>query len=1185
MEKFRPQFDGSNGLDLIFINTERFKFCVLAIDPERKVFITKSHGDLSDRIGAIADFGQLVFVDPESRLIGLHLYRGMLKIIPISSRNGNLQDAINLRLEELHVIDIKFLETQKPTVAVLYQDQREMRHVKTYEISIKEKEILEGPWNAPNVEVGASLLVPLKAPLGGVLLLGERSITYFNDNKSKSIAIKPMLIRAYAHIGQDASRMLFADHSGRLWLLLLLLSPDGKSLLDFKLELLGETSAAATLAYLDNNVVFIGSTSADSQLIRLCPEKDPSSGDYLQLLENYTNIGPIVDMTTVEIDRVAHSSSSHTQQSHQSQQQSTSAHAMNYYNASQTPMPNASQTQLVSCSGAFKDGSLRIIRNGIGIAEHAQLDLEGIQRVFALPSSDESSSDMQIDSDAAYLPAEKLLFLSYVSETRLLKISGEELEEVLLPGSSLAEPTLFASPLGTLPHLIVQITPIAVYVIDTLKKKQVAVWKPSSKTVASDSSAPTPSHYRINVATASDLTIALGVGSFTLQLLRFDPVSNQLKEVTAGRKMQHELSCISLYHQPHGSQASDSTSSSSHDSSASSSGGKSGGGDATACSTSSSSCEGWFVGVGQWNDNSVVLLKCMPSSSGDCTLTELWREEMGGEILPRSLVFASFEKPTLVHLLVGMGDGSVNSYVFEPSGFEESGNKVRKFLFAKKKMVLGRQPVQLVSFMNKGKLNVLACGDRPTVIYGRNGKVVFAPVNLPHVTSVCELNTREFPDALAFATKDALRIGSVDEIQRLHIQTIPLGEMARRVTHHAPSRSYLISSARYDVNDATGEETEVCSVKMLDDVNFDVLDSFKLDAHECAESIATVTFATAESKTYVVVGTGYVVPTELEPTKGRLLIFEVESFLLPSASSASLSSSSATAIASSQQKVVGKLKLVHEHEVTGMVWCMSPFANGKLIAGVAYAVQLYALEENREGVLELKLECEHTNHVQALCLATKDDLIYVGDLMRGTSLLQYKPVDSRLEQLAMDLRPNCILAVAILDSNCFLAAENSLNLLNVKYNSDPTISPDEREFLSPVGAYHLGDQPNGFRSGSLVLQLPDSDSLLLPSILYVTTSGAIGVIASLPKQHYDQLLALQTAFLRVIKGIGGFDHAEWRAYYDNRKTSPASNFIDGDLIESILDFATTEQDKLAKAAGMDTPAMIKLIESVSQATH
>jgi DNA damage-binding protein 1 len=34
--------------------------------------------------------------------------------------------------------------------------------------------------------------------------------------------------------------------------------------------------------------------------------------------------------------------------------------------------------------GAFKEGSLRIIRNGIGIQEHASIDLHGIKGMWPL---------------------------------------------------------------------------------------------------------------------------------------------------------------------------------------------------------------------------------------------------------------------------------------------------------------------------------------------------------------------------------------------------------------------------------------------------------------------------------------------------------------------------------------------------------------------------------------------------------------------------------------------------------------------------------------------------------------------------------------------------------------------------------------------------------------------------------
>ena len=49
------------------------------------------------------------------------------------------------------------------------------------------------------------------------------------------------------------------------------------------------------------------------------------------------------------------------------------------------------QGQVVTCSGVHKDGSLRVVRNGIGIAEYASVDAPGVQGIWSLVSP----TDMQ----------------------------------------------------------------------------------------------------------------------------------------------------------------------------------------------------------------------------------------------------------------------------------------------------------------------------------------------------------------------------------------------------------------------------------------------------------------------------------------------------------------------------------------------------------------------------------------------------------------------------------------------------------------------------------------------------------------------------------------------------------------------------------------------------------------------
>ncbi|KAK9791627.1 hypothetical protein WJX73_005132 [Symbiochloris irregularis] len=115
MELFRPPVGNKPGKDLLFILTERHKFCVLEYDSNTGELVTKANGDASDRVGRPVDDGQIGIIDPSQRMIGLHMYEGLFKVIPIDDR-GQLHEAFNVRVEELRVKDMKFLAGfPKPT--------------------------------------------------------------------------------------------------------------------------------------------------------------------------------------------------------------------------------------------------------------------------------------------------------------------------------------------------------------------------------------------------------------------------------------------------------------------------------------------------------------------------------------------------------------------------------------------------------------------------------------------------------------------------------------------------------------------------------------------------------------------------------------------------------------------------------------------------------------------------------------------------------------------------------------------------------------------------------------------------------------------------------------------------------------------------------------------------------------
>lgn len=188
-----------------------------------------------------------------------------------------------------------------------------------------------------------------------------------------------MLLQAFASVGDDGSRYLLGDYLGNLFLLVL----EGSDGLvnTLKLEPLGKTSQASTLSYLDNGFVFVGSCFGDSQLVR-CegflsrfyiafyniilnvvnasilfiyamrrlhaqPVEGSSPDNYVEVLDTMTNLGPIVDFCVVDLDRQG-------------------------------------QGQVVTCSGGGADGSLRIIRNGIGFLEQASVELPGMKGIWSL---------------------------------------------------------------------------------------------------------------------------------------------------------------------------------------------------------------------------------------------------------------------------------------------------------------------------------------------------------------------------------------------------------------------------------------------------------------------------------------------------------------------------------------------------------------------------------------------------------------------------------------------------------------------------------------------------------------------------------------------------------------------------------------------------------------------------------
>lgn len=1024
-------------------------------------------------------------VDPQCRAIALHFYDGLLKLIPIDGR-GHLKEAFDVRVEELNLHDFTFLDgCARPTLAVLYKNNREQLHVKTYTLNLVEKDLEPAPQGercvGEDLDEASAVLVPVPLPIGGCLVVRPRLVCYLNSKMMMThMPTENCEVEAVVRVDDDGSRFLLSDVSGQLFVL-------GLEMVDMNIPLspvnltlapLGSASPAQTMSYLDGDgegagVVYIGSGSADNQLVRFSSDPVASGagaegGSHVEVLETFTNLGPIVDMCVVDLERQGLS-------------------------------------QIVTCSGVYGSGSLRVIRNGIGIIEEALAELPGIRGVWALRASTADEHD-------------KYLVVSFVSDTMVLAIDGEdELGEAELFGLDRENRTLHCGNVGL--DFLLQVTPCGARLLQHGSEMVADEWAPEgggSISLASCNSS------QLILAHGGNKLALFEVGSGSLELL---------KEV----EFPNEISCLDVTPLP-----------------------SLGAGDGTTST-------GPMLAVGTWATE-VCLLSLPDLETVHC-------EPLGGDFIARSVLFSEFEGQP--YLMCGMGNGDLVSFRLQ----REKGG-----LGERRRVSLGTQPLQLRPFRAKDSNHVFAGSDRPAVVHASSkSKLLYSSVNLKDASIVSRFSTPAFPDCLAIATGEGLVIGAIEDIQRLHIRTIPLGAQPRRICHLPEVGCFGVCTIRSLVELGLATDmhgAEATRVLLMDERTFATRATFDLQPNEYAASICAFSAPGGEGgegRECLAVGTYITDRNEDEPKRGRILV------LAPRGGAGGEGGA---------EIYPESMEVVASQEMKGCVYQVCPLGEDKLLAGINNKVQVFSLAENSQedngggspgGGSRIRLVCgaKHRGHVVALFLKVRGDLILVGDLMKSISLLRYNNETGQIEDVAADRATNWMTAVDFLDEDTYLGVEHQYNIFTLGRNQEALID-DDRQVLNVVGRMHLGEQVNVIKPGSLVMRMSDGELGDCPTRLFGTVNGSIGVLASLPHALFLTLERLQAQLSKVLKGVGGLDHQKWRAFRNDSILGPVPmhGFIDGDLIESFLDLPRTMMDHVAGEMGMDTEDISKMIEDI-----
>jgi DNA damage-binding protein 1 len=194
-----------------------------------------------------------------------------------------------------------------------------------------------------------------------------------------------------------------------------------------------------------------------------------------------------------------------------------------------------------------------------------------------------------------------------------------------------------------------------------------------------------------------------------------------------------------------------------------------------------------MVAVGLWDENKIMLFRLIENQFEKITETKSL-----GDVLSRSILLTKMDR--IVYLMVALGNGTLYYYQFN----DQTGE-----LAEEKKATLGTRPVKLKRFFARNTVNVFACSDRPAVIFPSNQKLVFSNVNLKSINEMCLLNSSAFNRSLVLADSERFFIGIIDDIQKLHIRTVPLCESVSRIAYQEETKTIAILTSRQEVLNST----------------------------------------------------------------------------------------------------------------------------------------------------------------------------------------------------------------------------------------------------------------------------------------------------------------------------------------------------------------------------------------------
>ncbi|ESK85005.1 uv-damaged dna-binding [Moniliophthora roreri MCA 2997] len=1153
-------------------------FSYTDIDPDANVgrLELRSRDDLYERGCRPAEHCTDVIVHPNGKVAAVSCYGGRLKILTLKA--GCIDMQTDVQIGEINLLSLAFLPVPDPSyaLALLHVDHKEQLHLLSRDLSVDKNGIdlsLELSVVLPPTTISLKThpfpteilpqlvsIAPQADFLGGILILGGKKITLFElstiesqllhkgkrkrldkrksgqdeDDQEKAkqkekereqkkrtptaeVEWPWSQVSAVCPLGDNSAKFLVGDTFGRL----ALLSAENLKREFLLLLPIGETSPAQTISYLDNQVLYIGSHFGDSQVIKLhqngtsdteptlpmppgiknlqssdkgkgrATEEDHEElfdeslqkngriyklkGKYLSVLHTFENIAPIADATLVDLD-------------------------------------NSGQKQIVTCSGDRSTGSINIVRMGANFQELAALPgLERITGIWPIRSS-------------FYAVNHTHILASTLSETHVFRIeSGHSLSYLdadnsfALDAQTICVHNLIKRDTSNKcfdSSYVIQVTPKAASILefDTSSgqwwEKHVQRPAPGDTYVAASvnssqvllaSSGGNLDGYVIEVNNNSPV---LRPCILKTRLDYTDHTPNDPTAVTYRHWLRTEISAISV----------------------------------TPLKDSEVSTR--FFAVAFWTTNQIKIYKYTPNGF------KVQFQSMPLPATVRSLLFYDLglgktSKDSDHHpcLFAGLANGSIVSFSlsFEWKTTTNDEFMVLRGLKDMKIVSLGETPVSLSACPVKGKRAVIATGTRTAVLTWERSRVRHSPVTLKDVTAVHALDAVNYPASLILANATGIKIGRVQDTDKMHIRSIPLGlDKPYKIAHVPSLKAFGVVTDRTEPFRPGEADTVLSSLKLIDDQNFKTISSYECSGNEQAMSLSTISLSIAdEDESFFCLGTAVINPQEVEPRRGRIVV-----------------------LGAHQAK---SLSVSVSEEVGGCVYALTTIS-GLLAAAVNSSVVLFHLDTSRDentGVIivnKLHRISEWNHNYLVTNIVSYGDNLIVSDQFCSVSLLQLSD-GNKLMTLARDFSPLWPLSIEAFSEKQIIGADYSMNLFSFTMKQS-----GGRKVLRRDGYYHLGEGVTRFLRGSVTLPTETTtESGMYPTHLFCTASGRIGVIIDISDDQLSNDLSLLEKGLTSLQiDKGQESHAKHRAPRDSRGRTDAAEaaygFIDGDYLEKLLTF-------------------------------